>query len=105
MLYMLGQAIIDIRQDSSIKYLIKVGLSRKLNARINTYASDNPSAIYIANTSGTEREEKRCHTLLGEKGKVYHGEWYEVDQDFFTKCLRDGFLVFPNYHKKQTMMC
>lgn len=105
MLYMLGQAIIDIKNDSSVKYLIKIGLSRQLNQRIYSYKSDNPSALLIATTAGTESAEKSYHYLLSKQGHCYQGEWYEVNKQFFDNCLKNGFMALPKPITRQTMMC
>lgn len=95
MLYMLGQVVLDINDNYKQKYLVKVGLSRKLNQRINTYKSNNPSAIVFDTIAGVERAERKCHQFLSQNGKWYSGEWYQVNKEFFTKCREEGFSFFP----------
>lgn len=101
MLYMFGQVILDIKDDYKQKYLVKVGLSRKLAKRINTYKSDNPSAILFSTTAGVERAEHKCHLFLSENGKWYSGEWYQVDKNFFERCQHEGFHFFPRQRENQ----
>lgn len=103
MLYMLGQAILDIKDNMTQKYLIKVGLSRKLTQRINTYKSDNPSAIVISTTAGVESSESKCHSFLLNNGELYSGEWYQVNKDFFNQCLKEGFKFFPKTQENQNI--
>lgn len=103
MLYMLGQRIIDSRDNLKPKCLIKVGLSRNINKRINNYKSDNPSAIFISETAGVESEENKCHCFLAQNGKWYSGEWYEVSNTFFEQCLKEGFKFFPLKNKNQNI--
>ena len=95
MLYMLGQRIIDSKDNLKPKCLIKVGLSRDVNKRISNYRCDNPSAIFISETAGVEYEERKCHSFLRKNGKCYSGEWYEVSNSFFEECLKWGFNIFP----------
>lgn len=99
MLYMLGQRFIN--RQGIPKCIIKVGLSRDLNKRINNYRSDNPTAIFISSTAGTEPDESRCHSYLFSHGKHYSGEWFEVSNDFFIDCLKNGFQNFPLKNAKQ----
>ena len=103
MLYMLGQRILDCRDNLTPKCLIKVGLSRDINKRINNYRCDNPSAIYISETAGVESEERKCHYFLAKNGKHYSGEWYEVPNSFFEECLKYGFKIFPLKSEKQNV--
>ena len=101
MLYMLGQRIIDTPSFTP-KCLIKVGVTRDLNKRIKNYKSDNPSAVLISTTAGVEQEESKCHIYLAKIGKLYSGEWYEVPNNFYVKCLKKGFADFP-IDKKQNI--
>lgn len=103
MLYMLGQIIFDIQKDFSPKYLIKVGVSRNVNQRLNAYKTDNPSALLISTTAGVNSQERKCHSFLADNGKCYQGEWYEVNFDFFSKCITEGFAFFPKGNKKQNV--
>lgn len=93
MLYMMAQHGFDLREGNEL-YLIKVGLSRNIRQRENSYKSDNPSALMIYSTAGTESEERACHNYLSKNGKHYSGEWYAVSHDFFEKCLKYGFWIF-----------
>lgn len=101
MLYMLGQRFID--NMGLPQCLIKVGLSRDLDKRINTYKSDNPTAVYISSTAGVEYEESCCHNYLSLHGTHYSGEWYLVDNDFYINCLKYGFKGFPLKNPKQNI--
>ena len=103
MLYMLGQVIIDVGGDLTPTFLIKVGVSRSLNARMAQYRTDNPSALLISTTSGVNAQETACHHFLSRNGKCYWGEWYKVDKDFFLRCVREGFDFFPKQNKKQNV--
>ena len=89
MLYMLGQRVIN--NEAEPICLIKVGMSRDLKKRIKNYKSDNPSAIFISSTAGVEYDEQKCHRYLGLHGRLYSGEWYQVDNDFYINCLKYGF--------------
>lgn len=103
MLYMLGQIIFDIQKDFAPKCLIKVGVSRNVNQRLNAYKTDNPSALLISTTAGVNPQERNCHSFLSQNGKCYQGEWYEVNFDFFSKCITEGFAFFPKGNKKQNV--
>lgn len=102
MLYMLGQIVFDIRTLSP-KHLIKVGVSRNVSRRMCCYRSDNPSAIHISTTAGVEPQENACHSFLSAHGKHYSGEWWEVSEEFFLNCLKEGFTPFPKKDKKQNV--
>lgn len=102
MLYMLGQHIIDLK-DNKEKFLIKVGVSRDVDKRIRNYRSDNPSAVCISQTAGTEPDERRCHSFLFLHGNHYNGEWFSVSKQFFNKCLQEGFTNFPLKKKGQNV--
>ena len=101
MLYMLGQRFIN--HQGIPKCLIKIGMSRNLDKRIATYKSDNPTAIFISSTAGTEPDESRCHNYLETNGRHYSGEWYEVSNDFYINCLKNGFKQFPLKNSKQNV--
>ena len=101
MLYMLGQRFINYQ--GIPKCLIKVGLSRDLNKRIATYKSDNPTAVFISSTAGVESDENKCHAYLATVGNHYSGEWYEVSNDFYISCLKNGFTQFPLKNPKQNV--
>jgi hypothetical protein len=104
MLYMLGQIVLDLRKDLIPTYLIKVGLSRDVDRRMNNYRSHNPSAMLISTTAGVEYEEYNCHFFLSRNGcHCYDGEWYSVSKDFFVKCLKEGFEFFPKQRKNQNV--
>ena len=101
MLYMLGQRFID--NMGVPRCIIKVGFSRDLDKRINSYKSNNPTAIYISSTAGVEYEESRCHGYLALHGTHYSGEWYLVNNDFYINCLKNGFKGFPLKDPKQNI--
>jgi hypothetical protein len=98
---MLGQRFINYQ--GFPKCIIKVGLSRDLDKRIRTYKSDNPTAVFISSTAGTEAEESKYHSYLAIHGKHYSGEWYEVSNDFYINCLQNGFKGFPLKDPKQNV--
>lgn len=100
---MLGQKIIDIKDNNKEKMLIKIGMSRDVDKRMSNYRCDNPSALLISTTAGVEREESYYHHQLYRLGmKKYGGEWFEVSEEFFTQCLKTGFNTFK-MHKKQNV--
>lgn len=101
MLYMLGQRFID--NMGIPRCLIKVGLSRNIDKRINNYKSDNPTAVYISSTAGVEYDESRCHHYLSLHGTHYSGEWYLVSNDFYINCLKKGFAGFPLKNANQNI--
>ena len=83
-------------------YMVKVGMSRNLQKRINDYKSHNPLAIVICSCAGTEREEKYCHNMLSQVYQRIKGtEWFLVDEKFYYDCMSFGFRIFPKFMKNK----
>lgn len=99
---MMAQHSFDLKKNEEL-FLIKVGLSRNVDRRESNYRSDNPSALMIYTTAGTESEESACHSYLSRNGKRYAGEWYAVSKEFFIKCLKLGFVGFPLRNPNQNI--
>ena len=95
-IYLLAQQIVE---DNQIINLIKIGKSKNIYERLNTYKGMNPFAKCIDILNCHEDEltelENLCHKYLGIKNRRYGGtEWFVCDDEEYQWWLKNKLKIF-----------